>query len=167
MKKCLTEVVLEDTDYSQYSSTVFYDSSFGSGSSGGSSFGSPGLGSLGDCTGFRNLFSDKPNPSGPLSQPIEPIMPKKEEIEFSYEKPDLSPRIHTPPSCFGSAGDSNMKLSRNTAYFGLNNDEDYAIGVTHHNRGLGKLKIFDKEEDKQYGVPLIDIELPLKKWRID
>ena len=57
-----------------------------------------------------------------------------------------------------------INLTRNTAYIPLTSDGK--IGVTHHEKGLGKLKY--NEGGVEYGVPLIDIaNKPLKDWRID
>lgn len=56
------------------------------------------------------------------------------------------------------------KFSSNTAYFPLTADK--TIGVTHHKKGLGKLKY--NEAGFEYGVPLVDIlDKPMKDWRID
>lgn len=57
-----------------------------------------------------------------------------------------------------------IDTTRNTAYIPLTYDGK--IGVTHHDKGLGKLKY--NEGGVEYGVPLIDIiNKPLKYWRID
>jgi len=56
------------------------------------------------------------------------------------------------------------RFTRNTAYFPLTPEGD--IGVTHHKKGLGKLKY--NEGGVEYGIPLCDImDKPLKDWRID
>ena len=56
------------------------------------------------------------------------------------------------------------KFTLNTGYFPLT--PDGKIGVTHHKKGLGKLKY--NENGVEYGVPLIDIvNKSLKDWRID
>lgn len=61
-----------------------------------------------------------------------------------------------------------IRLARNTEYFQLSNTVTQTMGVTHHPSGLGKLKIYDKETDKEYGVSLRDIlNKPLKDWGID
>ena len=55
-------------------------------------------------------------------------------------------------------------ITPNTAYFPLTSDG--SIGVTHHKKGLGKLKY--NEDGIEYGVPISDIiEKYLKDWRID
>ena len=59
-----------------------------------------------------------------------------------------------------------ISVSKNTAYFPLLNDVNQTIGVTHHNKGLGKLKILDS--GIEYGTPIIDIlNKSIKDWRID
>ncbi|MBU4000573.1 hypothetical protein KKG29_05405 [Patescibacteria group bacterium] len=70
---------------------------------------------------------------------------------------------------FGIIETSNMKIrpAKNTEYFKLPSSEGHKLGVTHHSTGLGKLKVFDEKENKEYGVPIIDIlNKPLKDWRI-
>lgn len=61
-----------------------------------------------------------------------------------------------------------INLKKYTDYFPLLNDESQTIGITHHSTGLGKIKIFNKEEKKEYGIPIIDIlSKSLKDWNID
>ena len=64
----------------------------------------------------------------------------------------------------GNCGGPKIKLSGGGAYIGL----DKGIGISHHATGLGKLKVYDKETGKEYGVPITDImNKSLKDWRID
>jgi hypothetical protein len=59
-----------------------------------------------------------------------------------------------------------INLSKSTAYFKMLEDSNQTIGVTHHQEGLGKLKVNDG--GIEYGVPIIDIiNKPLSQWRID
>lgn len=61
-----------------------------------------------------------------------------------------------------------IKLNKYTEYFNLLDDNSQTIGLSHHPTGLGKLKIFDKEEKKEYGIPIYDILFKsLKDWSID
>ena len=67
-----------------------------------------------------------------------------------------------------SAGIDSISLARNTKYFQLSSTPNQIIGVTHHSKGLGKLKVYDSETDTEYGIPIIDIlNKPLKNWNID
>ena len=60
-----------------------------------------------------------------------------------------------------------IKYTKNTMYCPLDSyDGPLFAGVTHHEIGLGKLKINDGI--KEYGVPITDIiNKPLDKWRIE
>jgi hypothetical protein len=61
-----------------------------------------------------------------------------------------------------------VRLARNTEYLGFRlNDPIYDFGVTHHSTGLGKLKVFSKENGTEYGVPVEDLMKPMSQWRID
>jgi len=64
--------------------------------------------------------------------------------------------------------DKNMRIAENTEYFKIHDDNFQTIGVSHHSIGLGKLKVFDKVERAEYGVPLSDIlSKSLSDWRIE
>ena len=61
-----------------------------------------------------------------------------------------------------------IRPAKKTEYFKLFNNKSYTAGISHHPKGLGKLKIYDKAKKRQYGVPLINIHnKPMKKWRFD
>lgn len=59
-----------------------------------------------------------------------------------------------------------IKGSKKTIYLPLDKDDNYDIGITHHENGLGKLKIYDREQDTSFNVPIGDLNLPLGSWRI-
>lgn len=62
--------------------------------------------------------------------------------------------------------DAKIKFSKSTAYIKMFEDSNQIIGVTHHEMGLGKLKIVDN--GTEYGVPIIDINSKhLSGWRIN
>ncbi|MFC1564092.1 hypothetical protein ACFL6G_04105 [candidate division KSB1 bacterium] len=54
---------------------------------------------------------------------------------------------------------SDMRFSEQTCYIPLLK----GIGVTHHETGLGKLKVYDKENKTEYAVPLVDIDKPMSQ----
>ncbi len=61
-----------------------------------------------------------------------------------------------------------IRIAKSTEYFKLLEDSNETIGVSHHSAGLGKMKVFDKNSEVEYGVPISDImNKPLKDWRID
>ena len=63
---------------------------------------------------------------------------------------------------------SSLRFIKNTEYLKLFEDEQLVVGETHHSKGLGKLKLFDKGTEKEFSVPLIDInDKPLWDWRIN
>ncbi len=58
------------------------------------------------------------------------------------------------------------RIAKNTEYFQLLQDANQTIGVTHHDKGLGKLKVVDN--GVEYGIPIQDIiSKPLKSWSIE
>ena len=61
-----------------------------------------------------------------------------------------------------------VRPAKKTEYFPLSDTESQKIGVTHHPEGLGKLKVYDKDTDTEYGVPITDIlNKALNNWKID
>ena len=61
-----------------------------------------------------------------------------------------------------------LRLIKNTEYLRLFDDGNLIVGETHHSKGLGKLKVYNRENDTEYGVPIEDIiNKHLKDWRIN
>ena len=61
-----------------------------------------------------------------------------------------------------------IRVAKSTEYFKLVEDSQQTIGITHHQKGLGKLKVFDKETNTEYGIPISDIlNKSLKDWGIE
>ena len=82
-------------------------------------------------------------------KPFKPFKPKKSPTPRTFRiggKPDsgFKPKPDFKP----------FSGSKNTAYVPVSHGKNFNIGVTHHNNGLGKLKIFDKSQKKIYGVPI-------------
>ena len=100
--------------------------------------------------------------------------------EMLWNEPKVDPRIMNEPKLITPEPaitvsekplildiENPFKTSGITAYAELGSDDRYNIGITHHDNGSGKLKVYDKEEEKEYGIPICDIVRPLKDWRID
>jgi len=61
-----------------------------------------------------------------------------------------------------------IRIAKNTEYSELLDSSSERIGITHHPNGLGKLKVFDKSQNIEYGVPISDIlSRGLSEWRIE
>jgi DNA-directed RNA polymerase subunit E'/Rpb7 len=61
-----------------------------------------------------------------------------------------------------------LRPAKTTEYLKLSSDRYQTIGITHHETGLGKLKMFDKKRETEFAVTIYDIlNKPLKDWKID
>jgi hypothetical protein len=60
-----------------------------------------------------------------------------------------------------------IRVIKNTEYQKLISDQKTGlnVGITHHSKGLGKLKV--SQDSVEYGVPIVDIQKPMAEWRID
>lgn len=62
----------------------------------------------------------------------------------------------------------NIRIIKSSEYSKLLDGPNETIGISHHPAGLGKLKVFDKSQGIEYGVPVQDImSRNLSEWRIE
>jgi hypothetical protein len=107
--------------------------------------------------------------SGPInvggSKPL-----KLPEIDFAKFAEKYLGNLNLPKGGSKPLGFPKIEIrpAKKTEYFNLLDDSNQTIGITHHPVGLGKLKVYDRREDKEYGIPIIDIiDKNLRDWNFD